>query len=313
MNTIRSSQEHVLASLPISDLFLINPVGDGRCYWLFLSAYLTLSGWKALKRMLLLSKTGTVCNNLTRVTTSPSRRREARRRPGTCFFSPNPTGHRLGPAHLRWPWAPPSPEGAPWGRVRLRNAASGRSEDARRGGREGSEAKLFSASRRPGRSEGVEALSSLPPPSKVNFTAPPAGSSGGAGRRQGLSASSGVGPGRHGRDGSGAGRRAVRAAGGAARPRRPLLWGGVLLQGRARRREGSGRLPGASAGGARGGGAGSCCPGRVPAGSCPPLGRRRAGRGWPLRCTLALLGGQPWMICHTMQRGHVRCRKENVN
>lgn len=178
--------------------------------------------------MLLLSKTRTVWNTLTCVAAPP--RRPAVEKPSASTWHllllAQSHGTPFRPRPPAVPWAPPSPEGAPWGRVRPRNAASGRSEDARRGnvkrgGREGSEAKLFSASRR--RSEGVEAPSSLPPPSKVSFTAPPATSAGGAGRRQGLSASSGVGPGRHGRDGAGAGRRAVRAAGGAARPRRPLL------------------------------------------------------------------------------------------
>lgn len=49
--------------------------------------------------------------------------------------------------------------------------------------------------------------------------------------RQGLAPPPGAGPRRHGLVGAGAGRRAVRAAGGAARPRRALFRGGVLLQG----------------------------------------------------------------------------------
>lgn len=87
------------------------------------------------------------------------------------------------------------------GRLRLRNAAGGRSEDARRGGREGSEPRLLGASSPPDGFEVVGAPCSPPPPSKVKFATPPAGSPvlaavplGGVGRRQGLSASPGVGP-----------------------------------------------------------------------------------------------------------------------
>lgn len=52
--------------------------------------------------------------------------------------------------------------------------------------------------------------------------------------REGFPPSAGAGPWRHGRHGAGAGRRAVRPAGGAARPRRSLLRGCVLLQGERR-------------------------------------------------------------------------------
>lgn len=66
--------------------------------------------------------------------------------------------------------------------------------------------------------------------------------------RQGRAPSPGAGPRRHGLVGAGAGRRAVRPAGGAARPRRSLCRGGVLLQGEPRAagpvEEAEGRRPG---------------------------------------------------------------------
>lgn len=100
------------------------------------------------------------------------------------------------------------------------------------------------------RSGAVEALrcggpwpgrpASFPQPPKINFAAlfaafsdpPPSGSAVGEEPscvRPSFLLSAGAGTRRHGRYGAGAGRRAVRPAGGAARPRRSLLRGGVLL------------------------------------------------------------------------------------
>lgn len=103
----------------------------------------------------------------------------------------------------------------------------------------------------------------FPQPPKVNFAAPSAALQSPrpsprvrcdrrrASLRQGLAPSPGARPRRHGLDRAGAGRRAVRPAGGAARPRRSLLRGGVLLQGKpgtaASDREAKGWGPGAEA------------------------------------------------------------------
>lgn len=76
-----------------------------------------------------------------------------------------------------------------------------------------------------------ETWSALPRGSEVLAPAPRCATVGEAPLRQGLAPPPGAGPRRHGLVGAGAGRRAVRAAGGAARPRRALFGGGVLLQG----------------------------------------------------------------------------------
>jgi hypothetical protein len=208
------------------------------------------------------------------------------------------------PAQCGW-WAEQGREG--WGRPRGLRARAARSSQSS------------------GRVWGSGAPSSLPPPSKVNFATPPAGSPvlaavppGVGVPRQGLSASPGVGPWapwtRRRWSGTPCSSRGWQcsATTKAATLRRCFTtrWGQAL---------GSGRVTRSSVGGTQGGGAGSCwgCP------ACQAADARRfaacGGRGGmgsehPVRCLLALMQplmwGQPWVIRQNMLIVHVPGRKK---
>lgn len=216
-----------------------------------------------------------VVSNSPRLALPHSRKPGRSRRPGldSAFAYPIPGAMAItcapapswpGPAHhTRTPTNPAlaarSPEKLPRMRLRLRSGAGGRGGGMRLPGcgvapQAGSPSGAEEARRCPGPWPGRPG--GFPQPPKINFAAvfaafsgPPSG--GAVVRKEpscvraSLLPWARAGPRRHGRHGAGAGRSAVRPAGGAARPGRSLLRGGVLLQGRAEdccTRRGRGRV-----------------------------------------------------------------------
>lgn len=153
--------------------------------------------------MLLSSHTLLLSNNLLGTGTSflAGGSESPRLRPGTCFPSSNPTGHCSGPPTCGRLEPRPLRREPQLGSTAPAQCGWWAERERERSGSEGSEPGLLRASSPPGRSEVVKPPSSPPPPSKVNFATLLAGSAvlvavppGGGDRRQGPSASPGVGP-----------------------------------------------------------------------------------------------------------------------